>query len=679
MKKYLFVALLFVSNWNNVIAQNLFNAPDTVCAKQLVTLTPKVLNASSYYWSFCSGSLRMVPKGEVMGSTFGLNLTTQIDIVRDVDLNYYGFAINAGKELIRLNFGTRLTDTPTVTNMGDLVALLPENPTTLCIVRDTNTQYWHVFVGGGTDATNSSMARLDFRERLSNTPNIANFGNPDGLLNSPRGLFIAQENGYWFGYALNSSNNALIRFDFHNNISLTPLLHAITIPGAPFASPTDMAALYAKDNNWYFFVTNAATDANSITRIDVGPSINTYNMTATVLPPAISGKLYTPTAITLTEDCGSYHAFVTNAVNNGITRVDFAQPTGPYVATDMGNIDNTLSAPASISRILRDGDDLYAFVANNNGNTLTRFVFEQCDNSSIQSSNDMNPPPYSYDSAGIYNIVLTINDGEPNMRTECKTIRVLPSPPIDISNDTFICQGDTIELHVESVTAISYTWSPNYNISDTTTTFVKVWPRHTQLYSIHLPYRNGCVIDTNILVQVSRVNADAGPNRTITDGGKTILGGPFTSMDTSYIYRWAPNQYINDISIANPVAAPPFDFTYYLEVTNDNDSLKCISRDTVIVRVVCNDINMPNAFVPGSPNANTSKFGLLNKEIITLNHFRIYDRWGVLVFETTDPTRKWDGNFNGTPAPFGVYVWTVDGFCLSGIHFVRSGNVTLIR
>jgi hypothetical protein len=50
-----------------------------------------------------------------------------------------------------------------------------------------------------------------------------------------------------------------------------------------------------------------------------------------------------------------------------------------------------------------------------------------------------------------------------------------------------------------------------------------------------------------------------------------------------------------------------------------------------------------------------------------------------MVFETTDPNRKWDGTYNGMPQDLGTYVWIAEGICLNGRKVKRNGNVLLVR
>jgi len=109
------------------------------------------------------------------------------------------------------------------------------------------------------------------------------------------------------------------------------------------------------------------------------------------------------------------------------------------------------------------------------------------------------------------------------------------------------------------------------------------------------------------------------------------------------------------------------------------DTFGCADTACVDITVNdnCGDVDVPNAFSPNGDGSN-DRFRLLAWCMDKVD-FRVYDRWGQLVFETTDWKEGWDGNFNGQPAPVGVYVYYVDATNLRGKHFAKQGNVTLIR
>ncbi len=137
---------------------------------------------------------------------------------------------------------------------------------------------------------------------------------------------------------------------------------------------------------------------------------------------------------------------------------------------------------------------------------------------------------------------------------------------------------------------------------------------------------------------------------------------------------------LSNIFSLNPVADPKDSRTYYLKSTNTNG---CVDIDTVNVKVICNGFNLPNAFEPDNSRGAPRTFGLLNRDINTLYYFRIFDRWGRMVFSTTKADVGWDGTINGEKAPFGVYVWEAKGACSGSSDtdapITTSGNVTLIR
>jgi gliding motility-associated-like protein len=700
MRKYLLLlAVLMLSQLTKLSAQkltpspdSLFSSPDTVCVNQPVTLRSNVINQTSYYWGFCSGYLMNPPTGLNIGKTYGLKIPGNIDIVNDSGL-FYGFVVNTGsREFLRLNFGNSLNNIPTVTNFGTLNGGLPVNPTSLFILKDTLNNHWFIFVTGGNTTANSTLARIDFGPHLSNIPNIANFGNYNNVLSGPKGIFVAQDaNHNWWGYLVNYNNSHLVRLDFSFNVSNTPYVYDLgnyndPITTAPVLSlPSDLAAI-RDHGKWYLFVTNKGN--NTLARFDLGTILDTSSVSIIGNNlGTFSNRIDSPSSITLNRDCGSLYAYITDSTASQLVAVSMSSATGPYSAINYGVL-GRMNYPSGISSILRDKDNLYAFITNARDSSLTRVDLAPCNVSTIPSFSEVNPPAYEYLVPGIYNIYYVINQGTHTMQVDCKPITVLPIPPVSMNTDTTVCEGDTIRLYVISTLADSIRWTATYNID---TNYLrrdsaKVYPDYSSVYPVKLYYPFGCIVDTAVRVHVSKVKADAGPDRWIKDGAMSTIGGPNTTLapgdpysTSGYLYHWFPFQFLSDSTVPNPVASPPYDYTYYLRVTELNDTFKCSSLDTVVVHVDCGDFHLPNAFAPNSSNSTIAYFGILNKEISRLNYFSIYNRWGQLLFTTTDVTQKWDGTFNDKPCLPDVYVWIADGFCQNGKRITKSGNVTLMR
>lgn len=685
MKKCLLLASLVLSFLPfGLRAQNSFDLEtDTVCVGQPIHLKPHTMNASSYYWGFCSGYLfSNNPLGDNIGNTFKFNGPSSIEVAKEGD-NYYGFVLNGNSsELLRLDFGKSLSNTPTVTNFGSIDTTVCPSPNSLFLTQDSGK--WFLFMCGGGFGVPSTIARIDFGKTLTNVPNGVRFGNVSTLLDDPYGICVMRDGDVYYGFVVNRGNDRLIRLNFGKNISRTPTATNLGNPNNFLLNASDIAPVYDA-GKWYLLIPNSQITTGmgggqyNVNRYFFG---NTLSNSPVASQPSgyRQGLLNAPTSISVVKDCGQYHAFVTNGVtgnpiDNTIERIDIPSMasnawTGALVSSSI------YANPSGISRVIRDKDSVYAFIVNAGDNSLSRLLFPQCHSSNIQSSTSAVPPAYHYDSTGLFNIFLAVNEGLPNMEVDCKQIRVVNVPPITISHDTLLCEGDTIGISVNAQFATGYYYSPHYNISDTQGTTVYVFPEQSTNYAVRIPFLNGCVVDTVIKVDVSHVRADAGPDRTIPDGATTILGGPTTLVRAGTVYNWFPPEYIDDVYSLNPSVNPPVTRTYYMQAVNTNG---CVDIDTVVVKVTCNGFNLPNAFAPDNRSNLPKTFGMKNRQIVTLYYFRIFDRWGRQMFSTSDPTKEWDGLYNGDPAPFGVYVWEAEGACVNEERIKASGNVTLIR
>jgi gliding motility-associated-like protein len=138
---------------------------------------------------------------------------------------------------------------------------------------------------------------------------------------------------------------------------------------------------------------------------------------------------------------------------------------------------------------------------------------------------------------------------------------------------------------------------------------------------------------------------------------------------------WAPPVGLDNPYISNPVASPGVSTRYRVEGTTINGCKTADSIDVIVDPGAV--ITVPNAFVPGSEVNN--EFKIIRKGIATLNYFRIFNRWGNLLFETNNIDQGWNGSFKSEPQPFGVYVYEIQAVSVTGQIFTKKGNVTLLR
>ena len=158
-----------------------------------------------------------------------------------------------------------------------------------------------------------------------------------------------------------------------------------------------------------------------------------------------------------------------------------------------------------------------------------------------------------------------------------------------------------------------------------------------------------------------------------------------TNTSTGLIdsWRWSYGS-LGNSSLKDP---PPFLFpttsretiyTVKLEVTNLALGCTDVATKKVTVFDHCN-IDVPTAFTPNNDGLN-DKFGPHNALKADNYEFKVYNRWGQLVFRSTNWKDKWDGTIKGVPQQPGVFVWMLSYTHRDSKQQVfKKGTVTLIR
>jgi gliding motility-associated-like protein len=149
-------------------------------------------------------------------------------------------------------------------------------------------------------------------------------------------------------------------------------------------------------------------------------------------------------------------------------------------------------------------------------------------------------------------------------------------------------------------------------------------------------------------------------------------------------YEWTPadNIQCNDPACSLPTLTVKNNICYTVKATN---IYGCSGSDTICITAFCTNaqVFIPNAFTPKGLAAN-SRFMVRGSGIASVKSFRVFNRWGRVVFEKNnfppnDAGYGWDGYINGRLADMGVYVYTVDVICENGTPYTYKGNVTLLQ
>ncbi|HSZ34676.1 MAG TPA: T9SS type B sorting domain-containing protein, partial [Puia sp.] len=148
----------------------------------------------------------------------------------------------------------------------------------------------------------------------------------------------------------------------------------------------------------------------------------------------------------------------------------------------------------------------------------------------------------------------------------------------------------------------------------------------------------------------------------------------------NYTYSWTPNIGLDQYTVYNPVFTYDQQTQYLINITSP---FGCTTTDTLLVQLntptqLVSGLFVPKAWTPNGDGVNDRLYPL-TENIKTLNYFRVFNRWGQLMFETNIIGNGWDGVFNGKPQISDVYTWTAEAIGYDGHIYQQAGNSVLLR
>ncbi len=115
---------------------------------------------------------------------------------------------------------------------------------------------------------------------------------------------------------------------------------------------------------------------------------------------------------------------------------------------------------------------------------------------------------------------------------------------------------------------------------------------------------------------------------------------------------------------------------YKVSVKNDSG---CIATASVNILPVCQDLLFPDAFTPNNDKRNDAFGPLGTLQSVKGYSLKIFDRWGKLIFVSSDPYDKWNGKVNGVDVSNGSYVWIAEYTMYGKPKRVKKGVMVLFR
>ena len=196
----------------------------------------------------------------------------------------------------------------------------------------------------------------------------------------------------------------------------------------------------------------------------------------------------------------------------------------------------------------------------------------------------------------------------------------------------------------------------------------------TGLYHAALVNNDGCEISTDT-IQITIDKPEPGIIYPI-QYALTDLPLELSARQFGESVFWSPGHGLNSQTSFTPLFNGEKEEIYTIEITTLTG---CITIDTQVVKIIpAVEILVPTAFTPNGDGLN-DLLRPITKGVKEVKYFRVYNRWGYLMFEAKNNEPSWDGTLKGIPQPSQAVVWVMEGIGVDGRPYARKGTCVLIR
>jgi gliding motility-associated-like protein len=299
-------------------------------------------------------------------------------------------------------------------------------------------------------------------------------------------------------------------------------------------------------------------------------------------------------------------------------------------------------------------------------------------------------PSHFYDRPGDYTVRLDVETQQGCKDSAFFSImKVSLNPRIAITGDTSICLGERVQYagHFTRTDTSAVTWQwqfPNNHGSTAQNPDLQLFQLagsyQVKAYAIN---SSGCMDSAFLPLHVHPIpTIEVPPSITLGNGNSVTIPASYSPGVTKY--NWTPEKGLSCTDCPQPVASPQFNTQYTVTVSDANG---CRDVANVLVTVLCknSEVFIPNTFSPNGDGSNDI-FYVRGKGIERVKSFRIFNRWGELVFEKSEippniesPMYGWDGKHKGANPHPDVYIYQVEVYCNNGELFRFQGNVALVQ
>lgn len=254
-------------------------------------------------------------------------------------------------------------------------------------------------------------------------------------------------------------------------------------------------------------------------------------------------------------------------------------------------------------------------------------------------------PTHLYNTGGSYNIKLVVTNCTGSKDSVVQSILI--NGPVNTSTNVAVCSGQSVVIH-------------------------GILQNSPGIYTQTFVTSSGC--DSISVVNLSATNS---PSVVVTPMLDTINSGNSITINSTgaLTYSWSNG------STESAITVSPAQTTSYCVIGfNSAGCTDTVCSDIFVFQIDCDNIKIfvPTGFSPNGDGQN-DELKLFTTGPVNIIRFSIFNRWGQLVFETSDITKTWNGTYNNVALDAGVFIYTLHYKCLDNTEAEISGNINLVR
>lgn len=285
---------------------------------------------------------------------------------------------------------------------------------------------------------------------------------------------------------------------------------------------------------------------------------------------------------------------------------------------------------------------------------------------------------YTYPASGIYQVTLTVTDPVNNcLGLATRNMTINPLPFVSINSPDSVCSNASFNLTASASANVStFSWTPASSVvSPSSAVTAASSSINPTTFSVQVTDINGCSNTSSKTIYIQQEPLNLNWDSTVIIGQYIPLNG---YAGLNYSYTWTPPTDLSCVNCLNPVSTSTSNITYTLLVQDNLGCFKSAYTYTVYVEPKAT-VDVPTAFTPNGDGVNDIIY-VDGWGIRKLNYFRIFNRWGQLLFESNDIKVGWDGFFAGVPQNMETYVYqvSVETF-IDKEPVLKTGSFKLIR